>query len=78
MEIRGQAFAFATNDELNNMTFYSYEIINRSTYTLTNTFFSQWVDPDLGWADDDYVGCDVLRGLGYCYNGREVDGQGLP
>lgn len=78
LEIRGQAFAFATNDELNNMTFYSYEIINRSTYTLTNTFFSQWVDPDLGWADDDYVGCDVLRGLGYCYNGREVDGQGLP
>jgi len=78
LEIRGQAFAFATNDELNNMTFYSYEIINRSTFTLTNTYFSQWVDPDLGWADDDYVGCDVLRGLGYCYNGREVDGQGLP
>ncbi|HNX20776.1 MAG TPA: hypothetical protein PKG88_00275 [Bacteroidales bacterium] len=77
LEIRGQAFAFATNDELNNMTFYSYEIINRSTFALTNTFFSQWVDPDLGFAEDDFVGCDVLRGLGYCYNGKEVDGQGL-
>ncbi|HNW67432.1 MAG TPA: hypothetical protein PKK66_01080 [Bacteroidales bacterium] len=77
LEIRAQAFGFATNDDLNNMTFYSYEIINRSTYDLTNTFFSQWVDPDLGYADDDYVGCDVARGLGYCYNGTNVDGQGL-
>jgi len=76
MEIRAQYFAFATNDEINNMTFYSYELINRSTYTLTNTYFSQWVDPDLGYANDDYVGCDVNRGLGYCYNGTPIDGTG--
>ncbi|MBP7102871.1 MAG: hypothetical protein KBA86_06430 [Bacteroidales bacterium] len=77
LEIRGQAFAFATNDELNNMTFYSYEIINRSSFELTETYFSQWVDPDLGYAKDDYIGCDVQRGLGYCYNGTNVDGTGL-
>ena len=76
MEIRAQYFAFATNDEINNMTFYSYEIVNRSTYTLTGTYFSQWCDPDLGFADDDYVGCDVKRGLGYCYNGKPSDGTG--
>ena len=76
LEIRAQAFCFATNDEINNMTFYSYEIINRSTYRLTQTYFSQWIDTDLGFANDDYVGCDVQRGLGYCYNGTEVDGTG--
>jgi hypothetical protein len=76
LEIRAQAFAFATNDEINNMTFYSYEIINRSTFTLTQTYFSQWVDTDLGDATDDYVGCDVARGLGYCYNGKDPDGSG--
>ncbi len=76
LEIRAQAFAFSTNDEINNMTFYSYEIINRSTYTLKDTYFSQWVDPDLGYSFDDYVGCDVKRGLGYCYNGDESDGPG--
>ncbi|MCX6233032.1 MAG: T9SS C-terminal target domain-containing protein [Bacteroidetes bacterium] len=76
LEIRAQAFAFSTNDEINNMTFYTYEIINRSTYTLYSTYFSQWVDPDLGYAFDDYVGCDVGRGLGYCYNGRATDGAG--
>lgn len=76
LEIRAQAFGFATNDEINNMTFYSYEIINRSTYRLTGTYFSQWVDTDLGFATDDYVGCDVDRGLGYSYNGKPKDGDG--
>ncbi|MCB0400515.1 MAG: T9SS C-terminal target domain-containing protein [Flavobacteriales bacterium] len=76
MEIRGQAFAFATNDEVNNMTFYNYEMINRSTFTLYETYFGQWVDSDLGGSTDDYVGCDAQRGLGYCYNGNEVDNGG--
>ncbi len=73
LEIRAQAFAFATNDRVNDMTFYSYEIINRSSYELQETYFSQWVDPDLGYPHDDYVGCDVRRGLGYCYNGKDQD-----
>jgi len=76
MEIRAQAFGFATNDEINNMTFYTYEIINRSTYELTGTYFCPWVDTDLGMANDDYVGCDVDRGLGYCYNGKPTDEGG--
>ena len=78
LEIRAQAFGFSTNDEINNMTFYSYEIINRSTFTLQGTYFSPWVDTDLGFSDDDYVGCDVARGLGYCYNGTSVDGSSQP
>ena len=78
VEIRAQAFGFATNDEINNMTFYTYEIINRSTFTLKDTYFSPWVDTDLGFSDDDYVGCDVGRGLGYCYNGKAVDGSSQP
>ena len=78
LEIRGQAFGFSTNDEINNMSFCSYEIINRSTYVLTNTYFCPWTDTDLGYGWDDYVGCDVHRGLGYCYNGNAIDGSGEP
>ncbi len=73
MEVRAQAFAFSTNDAVNNMTFYNYVLINQGTQTLQNTFFGQWVDVDLGCADDDYVGCDVQRGLGYAYNGDNND-----
>ncbi|KAA3644486.1 MAG: T9SS C-terminal target domain-containing protein [Bacteroidetes bacterium] len=73
MEIHAQAFAFATNDAINDMTFYNFELINRSTFTLTDTYFASYVDPDLGYAADDFVGCDVGRGLGYCYNGDDDD-----
>lgn len=76
MEIRAQAFAFSTNDELNDMTFYNYALINRSTYTLIETYFGVWTDADMGYAFDDYVGCDVNRGLGYLYNGTAIDGSG--
>ena len=74
-EIRAQAFAFSTNDEVNNMTFNNYRIINRSTFRLTNTYFSTWFDPDLGNYTDDIIGCDIARGLGYCYN-SDTDDEG--
>lgn len=74
LEIHAQAFAFSTNDEINNMTFYTYKIINRSTTQMNDTYFGQWTDSDLGDAFDDYVGCDVGRGLGYTYNGDANDG----
>jgi hypothetical protein len=73
MEIRAQAFAFASNDEINNMTFYNYELINRGTQTLYNTYFGFFTDGALGDPFDDYVGCDVNRGLGYYYNGDNFD-----
>ncbi|NLB86951.1 MAG: T9SS C-terminal target domain-containing protein [Bacteroidales bacterium] len=73
MEFRAQYFAFSTNDELNDMTFANYNIINRSTYILTDTYFGVWTDADLGYPNDDYTGCDVQRGLGYMYNGDDFD-----
>ncbi|MES2799112.1 MAG: T9SS C-terminal target domain-containing protein [Bacteroidota bacterium] len=73
MEIRAQAFTFATNDEVNRMTFFNYEMINRGTQTLQDTYFAQFSDPDIGNSADDFVGCDVSRGLGYAYNGDLLD-----
>ena len=73
LEIQAQAFAYKTTDVLSDMTFYNYKIINRSNETLNETYFGQWVDPDLGNYLDDYVGCDVNLGLGYCYNGDDDD-----
>ena len=74
MEVRAQAFSFATNDEVNRMTFYNYELINRGTQKLDNTYFAQYIDADIGGSDDDFTGCDVSRGLGYMYNGDNFDG----
>lgn len=73
LEIRAQAFAFFTDDEINNMTFYNYRIFNRSTFRVDSCYFGVWCDADLGEYTDDYVGCDVKRGLGYTYNGDNYD-----
>ena len=40
MEIRAQAFA-STNDEVNNMQFPNYVLINQGTQTLTDTYFAK-------------------------------------
>ena len=79
LEIQAQAFAFAPSgiEAIDNSTFYNYKIINRSHAPLNETYFGVWVDPDLGDYQDDYVGCDVARGLGYCYNGDEWDGTAI-
>ncbi len=74
-EIRAQAFAFTSNDEVNNMTFNNYRIINKSTFKLTDTYFGTWFDPDVGNATDDIIGSDISRGLGYCYN-KDNDDEG--
>ncbi|MGQ0828981.1 MAG: T9SS type A sorting domain-containing protein [Bacteroidota bacterium] len=76
LEIQAQAFAFQTSDEINNMTFYKYKIINKSSFRLDSTYFGVWDDPDLGFYLDDYVGCDVGLGLGIVYNANDVDGSG--
>ena len=73
LEIHAQAFGFTADNEINDMTFYNYKIINRSTLPLSDVYFGQWVDPDLGYYLDDYVGCDVSLGLGICYNGDAED-----
>ncbi len=78
MEVKEEAWAYKTNDQINDMTFYHYRIINTATTPLNNTYMAQWVDPDLGWYTDDFAGCDPTRNLGIDYNGEAVDGPGQP
>jgi len=75
MEIQVQSFAYATNDEINDMTFQRYKLINRATTDIRDTYFGWWVDPDLGCAQDDYSGCDVSRSLAFTYNEDALDGE---
>lgn len=74
MEVQVQAFAYATNDAVNDMTFNRYKLINKGSEDIRETYFAMWVDPDLGCYQDDYIGCDVGRSLAYVYNEDAVDG----
>jgi type IX secretion system substrate protein len=74
LEIQCQAFAFdSTHGQTVNTTFYQYKMINRSPFSYFQCYFGQWVDSDLGYYLDDYVGCEVGKGVGYCYNGDAID-----
>ena len=74
LEIRAQAFAFSSPDvDINNSTFYQYQVINRSSDSLLDAFIGFWCDADLGNPVDDYVGCDVGLNMGYVYNGDTID-----
>jgi hypothetical protein len=78
IEIHGMAYAFDNPEDsvLNNTIFFHYDIINRSPVDYHNVYMGLFTDFDLGFAQDDYIGCDVKNGSIYAYNGDPVDGNG--
>lgn len=80
IEVHGMAYAFDAPDDsaLWNTTFLNYEIINLSDTTYNETYIGNFTDIDLGYALDDYIGCDVQNGFYYAYNGVPLDGNGQP
>ncbi len=77
VEVQHMAYAYLSNDALNNTTYYHFKLINRSTNTLLDTYFGNFIDSDVGNAFDDFLGCDVTRGMGYTYNGDAYDEDNL-
>jgi hypothetical protein len=69
IQVNALAFAFQDTNEINDMTFYTYNVINKSGTVLNQTYFSQWTDVDLGCANNDRVGCDTSRNMAIQYNG---------
>lgn len=58
---------------INNTLFVFDRWINRSTDTLSDFGIGKFIDFDLGFGEDDYIGCDVERGMLYAYNGDLFD-----
>ncbi|MEP7128347.1 MAG: T9SS type A sorting domain-containing protein [Chitinophagales bacterium] len=72
-----QCMAYAVHDSassLNNATFYNYKLLYKGSFDLDSTFVGIWLDPSLGCGDDDNIGCDSLRSLGFVYNAYPHDG----
>ena len=55
--------------------FIRWLIINKGMNHLDSVNFSIWCDPDLGDSGDDFVGCDTVLNLGYCYNSNNNDAE---
>jgi len=77
VEIMSTAYAFNSEDyALNHTMFLSYEIRNKSDRNYKDLYVGFFADFDIGFGDDDYIGCDSLLNLGYGYNGKAIDGSG--
>lgn len=72
LEIQMTVYGY-THPSLKNVLFKKYRVINKSNNIIDSMFFGYWSDPDLGFGSDDYVGCDTLMDLAYCYNGDDYD-----
>lgn len=78
LEVQTSSFAYSSQDFLNNATFINYRVINRGSLQMDSTYIAVWDDADLGYAFDDFIGCDTNRRLGIEYNGTSFDGTGQP
>ena len=78
VEIQGMAYAYScTHDSaLYNTVFTNYKVINRSSFRVDSAFIGNWTDMDIGYYNDDFIGCDVTRGAYFGYNATAVDGTG--
>lgn len=74
-EVRLTAWAYSTPG-LERIQFIQWVVINKSPVTWNATHFGIVCDPDLGFAEDDYIGCDTLKNMAFCYNGVPSDGTG--
>jgi hypothetical protein len=73
IDIHRMAYEYVTQDVLNNTVFVDYKLVNRSDRNYDSLVFTSWVDFDLGYYADDYVGTDSVRNMIYAYNGDPND-----
>ena len=73
LEVQLTVYGFNTSSIFRDVLFKKYRIINKSHNTINDMFFGYFSDPDLGSLGDDYVGCDTLLNLTYCYNAFNND-----
>jgi len=65
-DIKCVNFSFQTQNELNNVLYSHYEIINRSSQIWNKTFFTFFSDDD-ATKYVGYLGSDTINNLGYTY-----------
>ena len=70
IEIRQTVFAYSNVQDLQNVFFIRYRILNTGLVSneMIDVYFGIFDDPDIGDQTDDLVGCDTILQGGYIYN----------
>jgi len=80
VEVHVTAYAFdcPVDSAIHNTVFLHYDIYNRSDNNYHGIYIGDFADFDLGYANDDYIGCDPTLDFFFAYNGYSTDGSGQP
>ncbi|MGB1219806.1 MAG: T9SS type A sorting domain-containing protein [Flavobacteriales bacterium] len=75
-EVHLMAYTYNAEEEhLKNTIFLHYNIHNKGSVNFDEFYVSQWIDGDLGYYADDFVGTDSIRNTIMFYNGDAIDGS---
>lgn len=79
IEIRQSVWAYATDNDLGNIIFIRYSLLNTGLLSdvQDSVYFGVWADPDLGTFSDDLVGSDTSLNAGFVYNDGPDDTFGV-
>ncbi len=64
-------------ESLDHATFYTYRLRYGGEEPLEDAYVGFYADVDVGDSADDYVGSDSILGLGFAYNGDDIDGTSV-
>ncbi len=73
LEVRVLLWSYEQQGALGQTIFCRWEIINKSDTTLHDAYISIFSDVDLGFAKDDFPGCDTVLKMAFVYNGSSED-----
>jgi len=73
-DIKQINWSFNQPEELKNIIYQEFRIINRSNNIWSNAYINLFSDDDIGVATDDKSGVDTNYSLTYSYNGTNEDG----
>jgi len=75
VEVQSMVYAFncPLDSVFNNTIFIKLTIINRSDWELHDSYLGFFVDFEIGYDEDDYIGCDTLLNSIFGYNGINWD-----
>ncbi len=76
IEVRMTIWGYNRPDAFGDMMFVKVQAFNKGGEDITDMYIGLWDDPDLGFAGDDFVGCDTTLSLGFCYNDGSDDDYG--
>jgi hypothetical protein len=76
VEVHAMAYAYNTDPLLEKTVFVNYLVYNRSSRIYDSLYMGLFTDFDIGYPQDDYIGCDSLLSTYFGYNGVLIDGDG--